>query len=161
MTRRTKVKDISRNPGKQLLDVKAEDLMPLPCSQDKPDTNPPFSPLTEEQKNMYECSLDGISAILLPKPQSKETAILMLADGCEARVRSARPASTDEIDQIIRDTIQSRLDQGQLDESDLTLRDLEQIRAAFLSVLKGVFHPRVQYPEPVKVAAADGREVVR
>jgi hypothetical protein len=46
-----------------------------------------------------------------------------------------------------------------LDESDLTLRDLKEIRAAFLSVLKGVFHPRVKYPEPVKVIGVNGREV--
>ena len=95
-----------------------------------------------------------------PKPQSRETAILMLADGCEARVRSAEPGSVQEIEDIVADTIKSRLDSGQLDESDLTLRDLKEIQAAFVSVLKGVFHPRVKYPEPVKVTGADGREVV-
>jgi putative nucleotidyltransferase with HDIG domain len=94
-----------------------------------------------------------------PKPQSKETAIVMLADSSEARVRSAEPGSAEEIDRIIRETIKARLDTGELDESDLTLRDLEGIRAAFLNVLQGVFHPRVKYPEPVKVKAADGREV--
>ncbi|NIV36262.1 MAG: hypothetical protein GWN58_44485 [Anaerolineae bacterium] len=46
-----------------------------------------------------------------------------------------------------------------MDECDLTLRDLKEIQAAFLRVLKGVFHPRVKYPEPVTVIAADGREV--
>ncbi|MGD9048375.1 MAG: HDIG domain-containing protein [Anaerolineae bacterium] len=95
-----------------------------------------------------------------PKPQTRETAILMLADGCEARVRSAEPSSVEQIEEIIADTIKSRLDSGQLDESDLTLRDLKEIQAAFVSVLKGVFHPRVKYPEPVKVTGVDGREVV-
>jgi putative nucleotidyltransferase with HDIG domain len=94
-----------------------------------------------------------------PKPQSKETAIVMLADSSEARVRSTRPGSAEEIDRIIRDTIKSKLDEGELDESDLTLRDLEEVRTAFLNVLQGVFHPRVKYPEPVKVKAADGREI--
>jgi putative nucleotidyltransferase with HDIG domain len=94
-----------------------------------------------------------------PKPQSKETAILMLADSSEARVRSAQPGSAEEIDDIIRDTIKSRLDQGQLDESDLTLRDLEEIRTAFLNVLQGVFHPRVKYPDPVQVKQPGGREI--
>jgi hypothetical protein len=94
-----------------------------------------------------------------PKPQSRETAILMLADSSEARVRSAEPDSIEEIDQIISDTIRGKRDDGQLDESDLTLRDLKEIRAAFLSVLKGVFHPRVKYPEPVKVIGVNGREV--
>jgi putative nucleotidyltransferase with HDIG domain len=96
-----------------------------------------------------------------PKPQSKETAIVMLADGCEARVRSLKPASVEEMGVIIRDTIKDRLDAGELDECDLTLRDLETIRAAFLDVLQGVFHPRVQYPEPVKVKGPDGQEIIR
>jgi len=94
-----------------------------------------------------------------PKPQSRETAIVMLADSCEARVRSAEPRSTEEIDRLIRDTIKARLESGQLDESDLTLRDLEDIREAFADVLQGVFHPRVKYPEPVKVMGPDGQMV--
>jgi putative nucleotidyltransferase with HDIG domain len=96
-----------------------------------------------------------------PKPQSRETAIVMLADGCEARVRSAEPGSVEEIDRIIEESISARLESGQLDESDLTLRDLKEIHAAFLSVLKGVFHPRVKYPEPVKVRRANGKEIIR
>ncbi len=94
-----------------------------------------------------------------PKPQSRETAITMLADSCEARVRSAEPGSIEEMERIIADTIRDKRDEGQLDESDLTLRDLKQIQAAFLSVLRGVFHPRVKYPEPVRVRGPDGREV--
>ena len=93
-----------------------------------------------------------------PKPQSRETAILMLADGCEARIRSAEPQSTEEIERLIRDTISARLDSGQLNESDLTLRDLENIAEAFADVLQGVYHPRVKYPEPVKIIGPDGRE---
>jgi hypothetical protein len=96
-----------------------------------------------------------------PKPQSRETAITMLADGCEARVRSAEPDSAEEMDRLIAETIKARLDTGQLDESDLTLRDLTEIRAAFLNVLQGVFHPRVKYPEPVKIKGPDGQEILR
>ena len=94
-----------------------------------------------------------------PKPQSRETAITMLADSSEARVRSAEPDSIEEIEQIIADTIKGKREDGQLDECDLTLRDLKEIQAAFLRVLKGVFHPRVKYPEPIRVIGADGREV--
>jgi putative nucleotidyltransferase with HDIG domain len=94
-----------------------------------------------------------------PRPHSKETAIVMLADSSEARVRSAQPGSEEEIDRIIRETIKSKLDEGQLDKSDVTLRDLEEVRVAFLNVLQGVFHPRVKYPEPVKVKRPDGKEV--
>lgn len=96
-----------------------------------------------------------------PKPQSRETAIVMLADSCEARVRSLKPGSMEEIEQIVQDTIKSKLDAGELDECDLTLRDLQTIKDAFLDILQGVFHPRVQYPEPVRVRGADGQEVVR
>jgi len=96
-----------------------------------------------------------------PKPQSRETAITMLADSCEARIRSAEPSSVEEIERIIEETVKDKLESGQLDESDLTLRDLKEIQAAFLSVLKGVFHPRVKYPEPVKVKGPDGQEIVR
>jgi putative nucleotidyltransferase with HDIG domain len=95
-----------------------------------------------------------------PKPQSQETAITMLADSCEARVRSAEPATVEEMERIIAETIKARRDEGQLDDSDLTLRDLRVIQDAFISVLKGVFHPRVKYPEPVKVKGPDGQEVV-
>jgi putative nucleotidyltransferase with HDIG domain len=94
-----------------------------------------------------------------PKPQSRETAITMLADSCEAVVRSARPNSVEEMACLINKAIKSRMDSGQLDESDLTLRDLQEIQVAFLNVLKGVFHPRVKYPEPVKVTSSDGQEV--
>jgi putative nucleotidyltransferase with HDIG domain len=93
-----------------------------------------------------------------PKPQSRETAIVMLADSCEAVVRSAQTTSEEEMDRLIREVIKAKLDDGQLDECDLTLRDMEEIRAAFLNVLQGVFHPRVKYPDPVKVMGSDGRE---
>ncbi|MBN1136614.1 MAG: HDIG domain-containing protein [Anaerolineae bacterium] len=96
-----------------------------------------------------------------PKPQSRETALVMLADSCEARVRSAQPGSPEEIEQIIRETIDNKITEGQLDECDLTLRDLEAIRAAFFDTLRGIFHPRVKYPEPVKVKGHHGQEIIR
>jgi len=83
-----------------------------------------------------------------PKPQSRETAIVMLADGCEAAVRANRPSSLEELDEMVRHIISQRLVEGQLDECDLTLRDLDRTRKAFVEVLKGVHHPRIRYPEP-------------
>jgi len=82
-----------------------------------------------------------------PKPQSKETALVMLADGCEATVRSVRPASAEEVAEIVNRLFAKRVADGQLSECDLTLRDLEIVRETFISSLKGVFHPRIQYPQ--------------
>ena len=84
-----------------------------------------------------------------PKPQSRETAIVMLADSVEAAARANRPSTPAEIEELVRRLIDDRLVDGQLDECDLTLRDLEKIREVFLTVLQGIFHPRIQYPEPV------------
>lgn len=84
-----------------------------------------------------------------PKPQSKETAIVMLADTIEAWSRANRPPNDSEMERRIRQVINDRLVSGQLDECDLTLKDLDGIRKAFASVLKGIFHPRIQYPERV------------
>jgi hypothetical protein len=85
-----------------------------------------------------------------PKPQRRETAIVMLADSCEAAVRAARPDSVEEIDKIVRRIINDKLTGGELDECDLTTRDLDQIRSAFVEMLHGVFHPRIKYPEAAK-----------
>lgn len=81
-----------------------------------------------------------------PKPQSRETAIAMLADGAEATVRSKHPATVDEIEQIVVESIESRMVSGQLDECPLTLDDLRDIRRAFVDVLRGLHHPRISYP---------------
>jgi cyclic-di-AMP phosphodiesterase PgpH len=82
-----------------------------------------------------------------PKPQSRETAIVMLADSIEAWVRANRPSTQSDMERVIRQVINDRLVSGELDECDLTLKDLDRIREAFISVLQGVFHPRIQYPE--------------
>ena len=72
MMKRTKIKDISRNPPEQLLTITAEDLIPLPHPCDELENKQPVKPLTEEQTNRYECSLDGVSAVGIPRPKSKE-----------------------------------------------------------------------------------------
>ncbi len=82
-----------------------------------------------------------------PRPQSRETAILMLADGCEAIVRAEHPRGEDELRTLIKGVIEDRLAQGQLDGTSLTLNDLVTIRESFVATLRGVFHPRVNYPK--------------
>jgi cyclic-di-AMP phosphodiesterase PgpH len=81
-----------------------------------------------------------------PKPQSRETAILMLADSSEAVTRSKIPKSEAELREIVKSVIESRLAEGQLDDTSLTIRDLNEILDSFTGTLKGVYHPRIEYP---------------
>jgi len=82
-----------------------------------------------------------------PRPRSRETALLMLADGSEARARAERPEDEEGIRRIVRSTIEVAEKQGQLDETQLTLRDLSVITDVFVSILRGTHHPRVSYPK--------------
>ena len=81
-----------------------------------------------------------------PKPQSREAAILMLSDGVEASVRSLSSRDENTIRAMVSQIIQERLSDGQLDECDLTIRDLESIREAFVGQLLGMYHQRIAYP---------------
>lgn len=81
-----------------------------------------------------------------PKPQTREAAIMMLADGVEATVRANRPKSAEEIKSLAEKVVNGRIADGQLDECNLTLRDLAEIKAAFVDILRGAYHPRIQYP---------------
>ncbi len=84
-----------------------------------------------------------------PKPQSKEAALVMLADSVEAAVRSLAKPSPAKVEAVIQKIIRERLDDGQFDECDLTLKDLNNVKNSFLKVLGGLFHSRVEYPETV------------
>jgi len=82
-----------------------------------------------------------------PKPQTRETAIVMLADAVEAAVRTLPRPTPDRIYEVVRRIVHERLEDGQLDECDLMFRDLEKIAQAFTRILTGIFHPRVEYPD--------------
>jgi putative nucleotidyltransferase with HDIG domain len=82
-----------------------------------------------------------------PKPQSREAAVVLLADSVEAAVRSLQDKTKGKIEGLIRKIIKDKLDDGQLDNCDLTLKDMDDIANAFLTVLSGVFHERNEYPE--------------
>ncbi len=88
-----------------------------------------------------------------PRPQSKETAIVMLADSVEAVVRSSKDRSHEKIDSLVDGVIAERLAEGQLDDSDVTLRDLKTIGESFKATLRGIYHPRIEYPAPTKAEA--------
>ena len=82
-----------------------------------------------------------------PKPQTKEAAILMLADSVEASVRSLGTPDEATIRAMVSRIIRERLEDGQFDECDLTLRDLDRIREAFVAQLLGMYHRRIEYPQ--------------
>jgi hypothetical protein len=82
-----------------------------------------------------------------PRPQSRETALVMLADGCEARTRAERPKTREELEKIVKSIIDSRISSGQLDDTGITMRDLSMIAESFTTTLRGVYHPRLMYPK--------------
>ena len=82
-----------------------------------------------------------------PIPQSREAAVVLLADSVEAAVRSLPDKTKGKIEGLIRKIIKDKLDDGQLDNCDLTLKDMDDIANAFFTVLSGVFHERNEYPE--------------
>lgn len=95
-----------------------------------------------------------------PRPQTKEAAIVMLADCVEAAVRSLQRPTPESIEELVRHMIRERLNDGQFDESDLTLKDLDRMAKTFVKVLTGIFHRRIEYPKTVLAEAeADAGEV--
>ena len=88
-----------------------------------------------------------------PKPRSKEAAIVMLADSVEAVVRAAKDHSPENVTALVRKVVEERVVEEQLDDCDLTMRDLEEIKRAFIAILMGMYHPRIEYP-PAAVPAA-------
>jgi putative nucleotidyltransferase with HDIG domain len=81
-----------------------------------------------------------------PRPRSRETALLMLADAVEARTRAERPATDDDLRALIHSVVELVQKHGQLDDTLLTLRDLSLITESFATTLRGQYHPRIQYP---------------
>jgi len=82
-----------------------------------------------------------------PKPNSKETAIIMLADGCESAVRSIQDPDSDKVDNVIDGIFKARIEDGQLEDSPLTYSDITKMKEAFLSILIGQHHRRIRYPK--------------
>ena len=88
-----------------------------------------------------------------PPPRSRETALLMLADGVEARARAEHPKDDDELRAIVRNVIENRQQAGQLENVPLTQRDLQDIAESFITTLCGTYHPRLEYPRERPAAA--------
>ena len=82
-----------------------------------------------------------------PKPRSMETAIAMIADSVEAALRVLEDLTPQKIEEAIDHIVKTKVNAGQLDEAPLTLRQIEEVKAAFLLVLSGMYHNRIDYPE--------------
>ncbi len=86
-----------------------------------------------------------------PKPHSKETAIVMLADAIEAASRSLKNPTREKIEGMVKKIIYNKLNDGDLDNSDLSMVQLKNVQNAFLSILYGIFHTRLEYPDHEKL----------
>ncbi|MGE0489140.1 MAG: HD family phosphohydrolase [Vulcanimicrobiota bacterium] len=92
-----------------------------------------------------------------PKPQTRETAILLLCDGLEAAARTLSHPTPEKISELVHKMIKNHLDDGQLDECDLSLKDLQLIRQSLIRSLQGIYHTRIEYPE---ASSLSGRKKV-
>jgi len=90
------------------------------------------------------------------KPETKEAAIIMLADSIEAAARTISKLSPSRLEQLVKKIIQDKLDDGQLDKSNLTLSDLEKIARAFSQMLSSIYHSRIEYPDLKVVSSSKG-----
>ena len=95
----------------------------------------------EEKVNIEDYKYPG------PKPNTKETAIIMLADGCESAVRSIDEPDAGKVENLISKIIKSRVDDSQLDDSPITFSDISKIKEAFTGILLGQHHRRIRYPK--------------
>lgn len=82
-----------------------------------------------------------------PKPQTKESAVIGIADSVEAAVRSLAHPTHEQIETLVRNIIADRLQDGQLGECDITLKELDTVADTLCETLKGIFHSRIEYPE--------------
>jgi putative nucleotidyltransferase with HDIG domain len=82
-----------------------------------------------------------------PKPRSRETAVVLLADSVEAATRALKEPAPAKIEELVHKVINNKFIDGQLDECDLTLRDLEKIASVFIRILSSIYRARISYPE--------------
>ena len=81
-----------------------------------------------------------------PKPQSKETAIVMLADSCESATRAMQEPTVPRLQDLIDTVVDGKIADGQLEKTPLTLREVADVKAEFVKILSGVMHSRIEYP---------------
>ena len=89
-----------------------------------------------------------------PKPQSREAAIVLLSDGIEAAARTMGSPTTEKLTELVGKMVQDHQEDGQLDECDLSLKDIRLIRESLIRSLQGIYHTRIEYPEPSSLRGA-------
>ena len=104
---------------------------------------------SEEELDLQRFSYPG------PKPRSKETAIAMLADSCESAARAMKDPTPERVRDLIRTVVDGKIADGQLNESPLTLREIALVKEQFASVMGGVVHRRIEYPETKHLTDSD------
>ncbi|MBP7899326.1 MAG: HD domain-containing protein, partial [Candidatus Syntrophosphaera sp.] len=82
-----------------------------------------------------------------PLPQTKEAALVMLADIVESTIKSKKDVTEEEIEKILDDTIQRLIREGQFNEAPITLKDLAKAKEVMLPILAGIYRKRIEYPE--------------
>lgn len=90
------------------------------------------------------------------KPQTKESAIIMMADSSEAAVRSIKDLTKDKIEDMVRKVVKSKIDDGQLEECNITLKEIEMTINSFINVLTGIYHDRIEYPNTKRAVEVEG-----
>jgi putative nucleotidyltransferase with HDIG domain len=108
-----------------------------------------YNKATENRQDEREVLVEADYRYEGPKPQTKEAALVMLADSVEAAVKSLSKSNPVKMEALVQKIIRERLDDGQFDECNLTLKDLTLIKNSFLKVLGGLYHSRIEYPEKV------------
>jgi len=93
-----------------------------------------------------------------PKPQSRETAVVMLADSCESATRAMKDPTPERVRDLIHTIVQGKIDVGQLDDAPLTLREIAVIEDQFTKILSGVLHRRIEYPATKHLTDAPHQE---
>jgi cyclic-di-AMP phosphodiesterase PgpH len=96
-----------------------------------------------------------------PKPRSKEVAIVMICDAAESATRAMPEPSAPRVESLVHDLIMRRLLDGQFDECDLTMRDLEQIERSVMKALLAIYHGRIQYPSTAQLTAPTPQPTIR
>ncbi|MFA0732505.1 MAG: hypothetical protein LKKZDAJK_001058 [Candidatus Fervidibacter sp.] len=95
-----------------------------------------------------------------PKPRSKESAIVMLADSAEAAVKALSDPTPEQIERVVREVIEAKIADGQLDDAPLTLRELQEIQRALIDTLKSIYHHRIEYPKVTTTRHAEQNGIV-